>query len=135
MELTQEQYESIADCFPVSRGDVKYSNLTVLNAAIYSLKNGCTWRDLPKDFGNWHTIYTRVHRWSKKEILARVFLRLQQLRLIEIKVEVLAVDSTNIRVHPDGTGALKKTAHKPSAVLVADAPVKFHWLPRMIETP
>jgi hypothetical protein len=42
------------------------------------------------------------------------------------------LDSTTIKVHPDGTGALKKTARKPSVVLGAAAPPKFIWLPRML---
>ncbi|MEW8070679.1 MAG: transposase, partial [Candidatus Thiodiazotropha sp.] len=26
---------------------------------------GCKWRALPKKFGNWHTIYTRMNQWAK----------------------------------------------------------------------
>ena len=44
MEISQVQYEHIADCFPVHRGNVTYDNLKVLNAILYVLENGCKWR-------------------------------------------------------------------------------------------
>ena len=39
------------------------SNLHVVNAMLYVAEHGCKWRGLPKRFGNWHTIYTRMRRW------------------------------------------------------------------------
>ena len=36
------------------------------------------WRGLPARFGNWHTIYTRMNRWSKNGVLDRVFEQLQR---------------------------------------------------------
>lgn len=132
MELTQEQYERIADCLPVQRGNVKLQNLQVLNAILYVAENGCKWRRLPERFGNWHTIYTRMNRWAKKGVLDEVFARLQQEQIIQIKVEAVSLDSTIVRVHPDGTGALKKTVRKRSASPEADGPPKFIWLPQMI---
>ncbi len=40
------------------------------------------------------------------------------------------LDSTSVKVHPDGTGALKQTAHKPSASPAADGTSGFIWWPR-----
>jgi hypothetical protein len=51
---------------------------------------------------------------------------------VRIKILAVSLDSTSIKVHPDGTGALKKTAHKPSASPVADGTPRFIWLPRML---
>ncbi|MDR2887817.1 MAG: transposase, partial [Bacteroidales bacterium] len=58
MELNNSQYQRIVDCFPLQRGNVGLDNLAVLNAILYVAENGCKWRSLPADFGNWHTIYT-----------------------------------------------------------------------------
>ncbi len=68
MEITEEQYERIKDSLPVQRGNVSLSNLQVLNALLYVAEHGCKWRGLPKRFGNWHTIYTRMNRWSKNGV-------------------------------------------------------------------
>jgi hypothetical protein len=37
-----------------------------------------------------------------------VFAKLQQEQIVRIKIEALSLDSTSVKVHPDGTGALKK---------------------------
>ncbi|MDY6833253.1 MAG: transposase, partial [Chloroflexota bacterium] len=62
MEITPEQYSRIECYFPTQRGNVKSENLQVLNAILYVAENGCKWRGLPKRFGKWHTIYTRMNR-------------------------------------------------------------------------
>ena len=101
----------------------------MLNAILYVAEHGCKWRGLPKRFGNWHTIYTRMNRWSKNGVLDTVFEKLQREQLVRIKIEAVSMDSTIVKVHPDGTGALKKTAPKRSANPVADGPPRFIWLP------
>ena len=108
MEITTAQFAQIEDCLPKQRGNVSLSNLQVLNAILFVAEHGCKWRGLPKRFGNWHTIYTRMNRWSKAGVLDRVFERLQQSQVVRIKIEAVSLDSTSIKVHPDGTGALKK---------------------------
>jgi len=135
MEITQAQFEQIEHCLPTQRGNVSLSNLTVLNAVLYVAEHGCKWRGLPKRFGNWHTIYTRMNRWSKAGVLDRVFEQLQRAQVVRIKIEAVSLDSTSIKVHPDGTGALKKTARKPSANPEAVGTQRFIWLPRMLERP
>ena len=107
MELTENQFQRIADCLPRQRGNVGMTNLVLLNALLYVVEHGCKWRGLPKHFGNWHTIYTRMNRWSKAGVLDRVFARLQEEQILAIHIEHVCLDSTTIKVHPDGTGALK----------------------------
>ena len=133
MEITQAQFEQIEHCLPTQRGNVSLSNLVVLNAVLYVAEHGCKWRGLPRRFGNWHTIYTRMNRWSKAGVLDRVFEQLQRAQVVRIKIEAVSLDSTSIKVHPDGTGALKQTAHKPSASPEADGTPRCIWLPRMLE--
>jgi transposase len=135
MEITEAQYRRIEGCLPVQRGNVSISNLQVLNAILYVAENGCKWRGLPKRFGNWHTIYTRMNRWAKAGVLDRVFSALQEQQIIRIKIEAMSVDSTIVKVHPDGTGALKKTDRRPSANPGEGGPPRFIWLPQMLELP
>jgi len=135
MEITAAQFTQVEHCLPTQRGNVSLSNLQVLNAILYVAEHGCKWRGLPKRFGNWHTIYTRMNRWSKSGVLDRVFEQLQQSQVVRIKIEAVSLDSTSIKVHPDGTGALKKTARKPSASPAVDGTPRFIWLPRMLARP
>jgi transposase len=135
MEITEEQYRQIEHCLPKQRGNVSHTNLRVINAILYVAEHGCKWRGLPKRFGNWHTVYTRMNRWSKSGVLDRVFQELQHAQIVRIKIETVGLDSTIVKVHPDGTGALKKTALNPSASRAGDGAPRFIWLPRMLERP
>jgi transposase len=133
VEITGEQYEKIKDSLPIQRGNVKLQNLEVLNAILFVAEQGCKWRGLPPRFGKWHSVYTRMNRWAKNGVLDRVFEKLQTEQIVRIKIEAFSLDSTSVKVHPDGTGALKKTAHKPLASLAVDGTPRFIWLPRMLE--
>ena len=104
----------------------------MLNAVLYIVENGCKWRSLPKEYGDWHVIYVRVNRWAKKGVLQAAFLRLQQLGIIQVQVNVVSLDSTCIKVHPDGMDALKKTDHSPSEERGADGTPSFIWSPHLI---
>jgi transposase len=133
MTITEEQFRRIEGFFPKQRGNVKISNLEVLNAILYVAENGCKWRALPKRFGRWHTIYMRMSRWAKAGVLDRIFTALQEEEIIRIRVEALSMDSTIVQVHPDGTGAEKKTDRSPSGAPEEDGAPRFIWLPQMID--
>jgi len=123
--LTQKQYDKIKDVLPVQRGNVEVPNLVFLNAILYVAENGCKWRHLPEKFGKWDTIYQRMRRWADKGVWPRVLEALQSKLNISLDVTVLSLDSTSVRVHPDGTGALKKMVPNPSAKVVAVETQKF----------
>ena len=124
MEITQEQYERISSCFPVQRGNVRVSNLQVLNAILYVAEHGCKWRGLPSRFGRWHTVYTRMNRWSKNGVLDRVFEQLQREQIVRVRLETVCMDST---------GALKKGGLSPLGSPGVGGQPRFIWLPRMLE--
>ena len=111
MRITKAQYKRISEIFPVQRGNVTYSNQQVLNAMLYALENGGKWRHLPKRYGKWNSIYKRVNRWAKDGVLQRVFEFLHSEQITDLTIEMLSLDSTIIKVHPDGCGAAKKTEH------------------------
>ena len=133
MEITKEQYDLIEKYLPRQRGNVSMSNLQLINAILYVTENGCKWRALPESYGNWHTIYVRMNRWSKNGVLQRVFEALQVENIIRIKVEAVCLDSTTVKVHPNGTGALKKVGNRPSDDQEADSPRRFIWSPQLTD--
>lgn len=135
MEISEAQYERIREALPVQRGNVSLNNLQLLNALLHVLEHGCKWRGLPKHFGNWHTIYTRMNRWSKNGVLDRVFENLQLEQILRVRVELFSLDSTSVKVHPDGQGALKKTDRSPSVKAGEAGTPSFIWLPRMLARP
>lgn len=133
MEITKEQYEKIARYLPKQRGNVSMTNLQLINAILYVTENGCKWRALPKSYGNWHTVYVRMNRWSKNGVLQRLFEALQRENIIRIRMEAVCLDSTSVKVHPDGTGALKKADRRQSEDQEADSQRRFIWSPHLTE--
>ena len=123
-QLTESQYDQIQGVLPVQRGNAEMTNLDFLNAILYIAENGCKWRQLPEKFGIWNTIYVRMRRWADSGVWTRVLNALQSELNMLLDVMALSLDSSSIKVHPDGTGALKKTAPKPSEKVAVDATQK-----------
>jgi len=119
MTWTEEQYKRIQHLLPKPRKKAEIDNLTFFRALQYMAENGCRWRALPEKFGKWDTIYQRFRRWITKGVFDRIEKELQS-QAIDIKgIKALALDSTYIKVHPDGTGAPKKKGRNPSAKVAA----------------
>jgi len=129
--MTREQYSKIEHLMPIQRRKAEIDNYDFLCAILYIVENGCKWRALPKEYGNWHTIYVKLNRWSKNGTLEIIFEALQNEDIISIVTNVVCIDSTTVKVHPDGTGALKKTASKVSDAQKVDSRPRFIWLPRL----
>jgi transposase len=71
-------------------------------------RTAAKWRALPEQFGNWHTIYTRLRRWAAAGVLDRAFQALQEHRLIRIRVEVCRLGQHQREGPPRGHGGAKK---------------------------
>lgn len=107
------------------------SNLQLVNALLYVTENGCKWRALPEEFGNWHTVYVRMNRWSKNGVLKRLFEALQTEGIIRVRMEAVCLDSATVKVHPNGTGALEKLESRQSGEPGADSQPRFIWSPHL----
>ncbi len=75
-----------------------------VEAVLYRFRAGIPWRDLPSRFSNWHRVYVRFDRWSKKGVWQRVFEQLAK----EPNNEYAMIDSTIVRAHRSAAGARKK---------------------------
>lgn len=80
----------------------KIDHYTVFCGILYVLRTGIPWRDLPKCYGNWHTIYTRFKRGSDKGLWWRILTELQSRK--KMKLNIVMIDSTTFKVHRHGGG-------------------------------
>ena len=128
MRITSADFKTIEKLLQKQRGNVYISNLQVLNAILYVAEHDCKWRGLPKRFGDWHTIYKRANRWAKQGVLDHVFAALQESNIINIQVDHVSLNSTAVKVHPDGTGALKKNGPQSVGKSRADSTTKIHMV-------
>lgn len=67
--LMDAEWERIEHLFdpPGRRGrPEKYPRRQVLDACVYVLRSGCSWRMLPKDFPDWPVVYRTFRRWQAR---------------------------------------------------------------------
>jgi transposase len=70
----------------------------MIEGICYVLRTGVPWRDLPKDFGPWQSVYTRWRRWSRSGLWAYLFKRV----IKRAHGTIRCVDTTCIKVHAHG---------------------------------
>lgn len=112
--LTDAQWARLAPLLPGqahSPGVTATDTRLFIEAVLWRMRCGVSWRDLPERFGAWSTAFARFSRWKKKGVWAKVLAVLQE----ESGLHELLVDSTTVRAHQHAAGALKKTVRRPSA--------------------
>jgi transposase len=44
----------------------------IINGILYQLKNGCNWKDLPKDFPPYSTVYWHYKQWQSAGVFGEL---------------------------------------------------------------
>lgn len=70
--ITDEIWEKIKPLLPAPKGRHGKNNRLFLEAVYWIIRVGSPWRDLPKNFGPWTTVYNRYSRWVKKGHLEEI---------------------------------------------------------------
>ena len=112
--LSEEQWQRIAPELPGKIGDpgaTARDNRLFVEGVLWIARTGAPWRDLPRQFGNWFTVYTRFWRWAQNGVWERIFKRLSD----DPDFEYVLIDATHIRVHQHATGAKGGLKNRPSA--------------------
>ena len=63
-DLTEKQWRIIEKLLPKpKKGRKPIDRRRIINALFYLVRTGCQWRNLPKEFPKWKTVYTVFRRW------------------------------------------------------------------------
>lgn len=117
--LSNAQWAKIEQLLPGKDGDrgrTGSDNRLFVDAVIWIARTGSPWRDLPTQFGNWHTTYVRFARWRD----AGVWQRVAHALAADAALERVLIDSTIVRAHQHAPGAQKKKGAKHSAARAGD---------------
>ena len=80
----------------------KVSHYVAFCGITYVLRTGIPWRDLPAEFGQWHTIYDRFNRGNARGLWNKVLVTPQNEA--GLSFEEVIIDSTTVKVHRHGGG-------------------------------
>ena len=118
-ELSGAAWEKLSPYLAGKAGDVGRTasdNRLFLNAVLWVMRHGGTWRVLPARFGKHDTVRKRALRWAQKGTWQRLF---GAVRVPEL--EAVLLDSTIVRAHQRASGQVKKNAPatRPSGAAAA----------------
>ncbi len=125
-KLTDDEWDLVVDLFRQvrsRRGDKGRDDRRFLQALHYFAVHNISWRALPKEFGDWNTIWKRFWRLSQTGTFEAFFLALtscsQTARLVQM------FDSTSVRAHVSAAGAKGGSKIRRLAVPVGVSAPKF----------
>lgn len=108
-DLTDEQWEIIEKHLPPPSDDGrprKYHFREIFNGITYVEKTGCQWRQLPKDFPPWRSVYNYFREWSKAGIFERINKELVKLVRVSLGKKanptVGIIDSQSVKTTKKG---------------------------------
>ena len=73
--VTEEQWEMIEPIFPGRAGDVgrpAEDNRRHFEGILWIAREGARWRNLPRHYGKWNTVYQRWMRWNRHGVFLMV---------------------------------------------------------------
>ena len=122
--LTDEMWARIEPVLPPAKGPMgrpMKDHRVLVEGAIYRLRTGVAWRDLPEEFGPWQTVWKRHHRFSIDGTWDKVLTALQAEADAAGEIDWrVSVDSTIARVHQHGATAARRgpqpTSHTGGSV-------------------
>lgn len=107
--LTDSEWEQVKHLFdpPGKPGrPPKYPRRRMLDACVYVLRSGCSWRMLPKDFPPWDAVYRTFRRWLAKDLFERMYDELRRLWRSRERRDpdptAGIVDSQSVKTSPQG---------------------------------
>ena len=112
--LNDDQWQSICGLIigrPDQKGSTGRDNRMFVEGALWIVRTGSPWRDLPEVFGDWNSVFSRFSRWSQKGVWWRIFEAMSD----DPDFEYLIVDSTIVRAHQHAADLKIKRKIKRSA--------------------
>ena len=103
-ELRDDQWNKIKGLLPGKKRDpgrTAKNNRRFVDALLWIARTGAHWRELPKEFGPWNSVFQRYNRWSKAGVWERMFRALSN----DPDFEYVMIDSTIVRAHQHSAGA------------------------------
>lgn len=126
-KITDEQWKIIEQHLPKpkSTGRPGINPRTAFNAIFWMLDSGAKWRYMPKEFGNWNSIYHIFRKWIELGVFEKI---LQSLVENAKKYFLIEMDSTFCKAHQHAAGARKILGNQDIGISRGGKTTKIHAL-------
>jgi transposase len=125
-QMSEEDWEHtllvFRACLP-RRGRKAADDRKFLEALHFFTVENVRWRALPKEFGNWNSVWKRFERLSKAGVFEAFFDALASMSPSAHLIQMF--DSTIVRAHVSAAGAKGGKKDKPSGARAAASQPKF----------
>jgi len=119
-QMSEEDWEHtlmvFRSCLP-RRGRKAADDRKFLEAMHFFTVENVRWRALPKEYGNWNTVWKRFERLSKAGVFEAFFDALASMSPSAHLIQMF--DSTIVRAHVSAAGAKGGKTARPSVARVA----------------
>lgn len=103
--LPTQQVNRIKPYFPVAHGVPRVDDLRVISGILDVIRDGLRWKDAPKAYGPYKTLYNRFVRWSRAGIFNTIFRELaRQPGTRDYRMS----DATHLQAHRTAASLLTK---------------------------
>jgi transposase len=105
--ITDTMWEKLKPHLPPERGywgRPSKPHREVLGGIVWIMRTGAPWRDLPKEFGSWNSIYNKFNKWSKTGFWQFIWDCLKE----DIDNQDNSIDASIIKAHQDACRSKKK---------------------------
>ena len=103
--LSETQMSRISPFFTLAHGVPRVDYRRVISGIVYVIRYGLQWKDAPKEYGPYKTLYNRFIRWSRLGVFDRIFAALAGEGP---KAQRIMIDSTHLKAHRTAASLLKK---------------------------
>jgi transposase len=113
-DLRNDEWDRIEGLLPTGGrpGRPWRDHRQVISGMLWVLSTGAAWRDLPRRYGPWQSVYDRFNRWRSDGTLRRIFvsIRDEMDRQGLIDWDLWCIDGASVRASRAAAGGGKKGA-------------------------
>jgi putative transposase len=126
-DLSDKQWEQLVQLLRLKQTKPERMR-EYINAILYVLRTGCSWRMLPHDFPSWSTVYDVFQKLNRSGTWQRINdelrERVRQDAGREIEASVLIADSQSVKTTEKGAHAAMTVASTSKAVNVTSSLIR-----------